>query len=409
MSAVAPGLVGVAASHEELAMTMTTISATPTLAEAARMLAPRIRAAAWEADVQRRLPDNVVEALRQAHLFRMYLPRQLGGDEVDPLTTIRVVEELATADGSAAWIVQVANQAAWVWTALPKSGGQEMFGSDPDVITNGVGAPAGRAVEVEGGYRVTGRWAFGSGIIHATWMGGNCQVMDGDTPRRADDGTTVTRFVLFPRADCEVIDTWHTTGLRGSGSHDFAVHDLFVPFHRSFAFGVDKPRYPGPLYRARAFWLALRGALAIGVAARAIEELVALAGGKTPAQSRTVLREHVRVQDAVARAHARLSAARCYLHRAVGDAWETACAGASVSRDQQLEMRVANNHAMDTAVEVVTTMYHLGGGTAIYATSALDRCFRDVNTAAADVIVSPRVYENAGRVLLGLEPEPGVF
>jgi len=369
--------------------------------EVARALAPRIRASADDIEQARQLPDWLVRELRDAGIFRMYLPRALGGLEADPLTMMRAIEELACADGSTGWCVMIANQNAYFTTSVEAEAAAEIGG--PDTIVASSAKPAGRAIAVDGGYSVSGRWPYASGVTHATWVFGNCEVYDGETPRVGENGRPVVRAVWLPASAVEVLDTWRTTGLRGTGSHDFAVVDVFVPERRSFRFFLEPPRLPGPLYRVPALMWALQGSHALGIARRAIEALVELAAGKTPAFTSTVLREQQHAQEQVGRATALVAAARLYLEDATRGLWDTVAAGDEPTMAQRACVRQAAGHAASSAREAVALMYQTGDSSSIHTALPLDRCWRDVTTAATHVGVRDRGFLAAGRLTLGLE------
>ncbi|HZQ35773.1 MAG TPA: acyl-CoA dehydrogenase family protein, partial [Dehalococcoidia bacterium] len=233
------------------------------LVAAARALAPRLQALADETERERRLPAGLVEAFRAAGFWRMWTPPEFGGSLVDPFTFVEVIEELASADGSAAWNVLIGAGNAIVAGWLPYEAQHAIWGDDPDTITGGVYGPRGTAAAVPGGYRVNGRWAFGSGVQQCAWMVGGCFVVDrreggatdgGDQRRLTPAGQPATRIMVVPIAQVEIIDTWRVAGMRGSGSHDFAFHDLFVPEAFSFNF-AEPPIRPEPLYRMPRFGL----------------------------------------------------------------------------------------------------------------------------------------------------------
>jgi alkylation response protein AidB-like acyl-CoA dehydrogenase len=379
------------------------------LVEAARGLAPTINACREEIERERRLPPALVEQLIDAGLFRMLTPARFGGLEVEPLTALRVFEELACADGSTGWCVMIGNSgifAAW----LPERAAEEIYGSNPRVITGGALAPTGRAVEVEGGYRATGRWAFGSGCRHSDWLVGNCVVFEGEAPRLREGGVPETRVLVFPASDFEIIDTWSVAGLRGTGSHDFAVSDVFVPAERCLAFS-DTPLVQGPLYRMPIFGLlgAVVASVPLGIARGAIDTLVDLASSKMPRLSSRPLREHPLIQTQVAQAEGLLRMARALLHETVGEAWQRVSSGGEVPARQRALLRLAATQAARSAAEAVDLMYHAAGSTSIYTSSPLERRFRDVHVAIQHALVQPVGWEVAGRVLLGLEPDTPVF
>lgn len=369
---------------------------------AARAIAPRARALRDETERQRRLPPPLVDALVAAGLFRLWVPRELGGVEADPRSLVETVEVLSAADGAVGWCLMIAAGTALSSGYLPAAGAREIFG-DPASIVGGRLAPGGRATRVDGGYRVSGRWGFNSGIDHATWLLGGCVLWEGDRMLLRPNGAPVARYMFFPKATCNVIDTWSVGGLRGTGSHDFEVEDVFVPDERSFSF--DEPYLRAPLYRLPPFTLLAPAfsAVALGIARGAIDALVELAKHKTSCASGTPLRDRASAQAAVAQAEAQLRSARLFLLDAVDAAWRDTLAGRPLTLEQRALLRLASTHASTSAAHAVDLMYAAGGASSIYTTNPLERAFRDVHTATQHVLGQSQNYEAAGRVLLGIE------
>jgi alkylation response protein AidB-like acyl-CoA dehydrogenase len=360
---------------------------------------------------ERRLPAELVQAFASAGVFRMCVPRALGGGEVEPATMISAIEAIAAADGSAAWSVMIGATSGVASAYLSEDAAREIYAISPEGVTGGVFAPLGRATVVEGGYRVSGRWPFASGCEHCTWLMGGSVVLEHGRPELLPSGMPDSRLMLFPAAEARIIDTWTVAGLRGTGSHDIAVDDLFVPAVRSLSLITDRPRHPGALYAFPVFGLLALGiaAVALGIARTAIDELVALASGKTPSGSRRLLAERPVVQAEVAEAEAMLGAARALVFATVGTAWETARAEGAIDIGQRARLRLAATHATISAARAVDRMYNAGGGTAVYAASPLQRCFRDVHVATQHTMVAPATLELAGRILLGLEADTAML
>jgi alkylation response protein AidB-like acyl-CoA dehydrogenase len=386
-----------------------TAATTASLLETARALAPTIRACRDQIESERRLPLPLVQAMTEAGLFRMLTPTQFGGGEVELPTAMRVFEELARADGAAGWCAMIGNTGI-VGGYVPEEAAEEIYGGDPNVITGGALAPVGRAVVADGGYRVSGRWSFGSGCQHSTWLVGNCLLFDGDRPRLGPDGAPQARVMFFPAGDFEIIDTWSVGGLRGTGSHDFAVSDVFVPARRSLSL-FDPPRHPGPLYAFPLIGLlaVIVAAVPLGIARAAIDALVELAGAKVPTGSRALLRERSMTQVQVAQAEALWRAGRALLYSTVEEVWDTVTSGREVSLELRASLRLAATHATVSATQAVDLMYNAGGASSIYTGNRLERAFRDIHTATQHVLVQPMTWEMTGRVLLGLDPGTQVF
>lgn len=349
--------------------------------------------------------------MAEVGLFRMCVPRRLGGLEVDVATLVRAIEEIAYADGSAGWCVMIGATSGVVSAYLAEEAAQEIYASSPQVVTGGVFAPFGEAATVAGGYRVSGRWPFASGCEHCAWLMGGSQISTDGQPRLLANGTPDSRLMLFPAAEAEVIDTWTVSGLRGTGSHDIAVRDLFVPASRSVSLTIDRPRQPGPLYAFPVFGLLALGiaGVALGVARNAIDELVRLAAGKTPTGARKRLADRAATQVEVAQAEATLRSARSFLFEGIAETWQAASAEGAISIQQRALLRLAATHAATSAARVVDLMYNAGGGTSIYASSPLQRCFRDIHVVTQHMMVGPATYELTGRLFLGVDVDATVL
>jgi alkylation response protein AidB-like acyl-CoA dehydrogenase len=371
---------------------------------AARALGPEIRACADQIERERQLPASLVDAMAAAGLFKLATPEALGGGEAPLATILDVIEEVARADGSAGWTVMVANQCGVMAGFVPPRGAGEIF-ADPRAYIAGVVYTAGKAQAVDGGYRVTGRWRYASGCRHATWMFGTCAVYDGDSPRVYPDGTPENRFVWLPVAECEIIDTWHVTGMRGTGSHDFAVTDVFVPEERTCpdsitGFPVFRgTRYHhGPLYEfGLSVVIAAFAPLSLGIARGAIDAFVEMIGGGDARKA--YLRDDPAIQAEIGKAEAQLRAARAFAYETVNRAWASAVQTGHVSDEQRVLMRLAARHAAITAAQVVEALWYAGGALSIFASNPLERRFRDVHVAAQRV--PPAVYGVVGRLSLG--------
>ncbi|MBN1530905.1 MAG: acyl-CoA dehydrogenase family protein [Thermoleophilaceae bacterium] len=337
-----------------------------------------------------------MDGLRAADLFRLCVPRELGGAEAPPLELVETVEELARADASTGWCLAVTATSGLVAAYLDETAAREIYGTE-GVAVGGVFAPRGRAVGSGGRLEVTGRWAFASGSCFCDWLMGGCLT-------ELDGRPAEPRLVLFPRSAVEILDTWDVSGLRGTGSNDIAVDGLSVPEERSAVVIGAAPRAEGALYAFPLFGL-LAAAIAgvtLGVARAAMDDLLELAGAKKPEGSRRLLAERSAVQAEVARAEASLRAARGLLMDTLSRAYERADSGAGVTTEDRMSLRLASTHAARGAAAVVAACYELGGGSSIYSTSPLQRRFRDVHAATQHMLVSRSTLELTGRLLLGM-------
>jgi indole-3-acetate monooxygenase len=375
--------------------------------EAARRLATTAAELAPEAEQRRQLAEPLVTALGEAGLFRLCVPAAAGGLEAHPGTLTAAVQALAAGDAAAAWCVAVGATSGLLTGYLPEESARAIH-TGPATMIAGVFAPRGRATAEAGGYRVSGRWPFASGCRHADWLMGGCIADDGGTPRMLASGMPDVRLVLAPASAFTIHDTWHVLGLRATGSHDIELAAVHVPSEHSASVFTDPPVQTGPLYAFPLFGL-LAVAIAsvcLGIARGALDDLAAIAGGKVPAGGRRTLAERTTVQAEFARAEAALRGSRALLDESIGEAWECAVAARSVDERCRAGLRLAATHAATTGLQATETAYRLGGGSAIYDSSPLQRRLRDVNAAVQHMLVAPATWELTGRLLLGLPTDP---
>jgi alkylation response protein AidB-like acyl-CoA dehydrogenase len=363
---------------------------------AAQNLAPLLAQNCDAMEAARRLPADLAQTLAQHGFFRMVLPKDFGGHEMTPAQMIGVLEVLGNANASAAWCVMIGATTAINAAYLPDHHARNIW-SNPNVITGGAFAPTGKAVLEGDHYRVNGRWAWGSGSANCDWLVGGALIDDG--------GITRARMMWFERAQVTLLDTWHAVGMRGTGSGDFEVVDASVPKDRSVSLTDDKPRIARPLYVFPPFCLlalAIAG-VALGNARGAIDDVVALAGGKVPTGARRPLAERPTTQTEIAKAEAMYGAARALLMTRAHEAFEKAQDTGALDLTERAHLRIAAAHAVRTCADITRMMYDLGGGTSVYSHCPLQRRFRDAHVATQHIMVSHSALELAGRALLGLE------
>jgi alkylation response protein AidB-like acyl-CoA dehydrogenase len=382
---------------------------TETIINKVRDLLPAIRARRQEIEQSRRMPRDLVDALRDTRMFAMGAPRAIGGHEATPGELMRAIESVATADGSAGWCAMIATGNGVSAGYLSDKGAQEVF-ADPTAPTAGIAAPAGAATRVDGGVRITGRWPFASGITHCDWLWAGCLVMDNGRPRMTPFGPEMVHACI-PVRDVEILDTWFVSGLSGSGSNDFRVDDVFVPEHRLFSLLDPTNHRPEPLFQMPPLGLFTYqvASVSLGIARSALDELTALAQTKVPSLYTTPLADRGAAHIAVARAEAELGAARAFLYDTVEEIWRTVSSGTPPTSRQNALGRVAAAHAAETAGAVTRTASQLAGGSAIYSSSSLQRHARDANAVCHHFTVSPHTWEEAGRVFLGRAPTVPAF
>ncbi len=372
----------------------TQVSETNTCLEAVRTLSPAILAHGEEIERGRRVPPDLVEELTAAGCFRMLVPRSHGGAELDVPAEMRVIEELARADGSVGWTVMIGRSAPVFFGKLPRDTFDALYAAGPDVILAGTVNPTGLATPVDGGFRVTGQWSFASGCQHCHWFIAHCIVDDGRQPP--------IRMMVLPPADVEIKDTWSVSGLCGTGSHDFVVNDAFVPAERSFVLW-DEPCLDVPLLRIPELSLASLsvGAVAVGIAHGALGEVTDLATGKLPLFSDGTLASNPLFQHQLAAADAQLRGARTLLYADAEAAWATAVAGTSFTPDHRARIRATATWVTTTAASVVDMAYTAGGGSSIYSSSPLQRRLRDIHALTQHFAVKLDTFTKAGAVLAG--------
>lgn len=369
-----------------------------------------IAARADEIEAARRLPADLAQAMAAAGLFRIALPAALGGAELPPADIIRTLETVAGADASVGWCLMIGATTAVSLAYLPPATAAALF-TDPDIITGGVFAPSGRAELAGDHYRVSGRWSWCSGSANCRLLFGGALVHEGGGLRKLADGRPDARMMIMARDDVELIDTWHAAGLKGTGSGDMQVADLPVPLDHSVSLVADRPAVPGALYLFPVFGLLALGiaGVASGNARAAMDALKAALGARRPQGSSRSAAERATVQAEVAMAEARLSAARALLFETVEAAWATATARGDVGLETRARLRLAATHMVRTAADVTRTAYDLGGGSALYLESPLQRRFRDAHAMTQHVMVQPATLELAGRVLLGLATDAALL
>jgi indole-3-acetate monooxygenase len=386
------------------------IPADEALIEAARRIAPLIRKHNEEAERQRRLSPPALAALHDAGLLRMCTPRSLGGLEADPLTRALVIEEISGHDTAAGWTLANPLDWAYLCARLPDQGAEEIYSHGANVV---IAAQFGRpmqAAPTQGGFRITGRAPFVSNCYDANWIATTALVMAEDKSTAADKGEPELVMAYLPRESCEVIDTWHVMGMRGTGSNDVAVTDVLVPAARTFPI---MPEFtPGSHYQGALYRFPLIGTVAsnlppllLAVARRAIEEVSALAQAKVPVGRTTSLRDRASAQAKLAQAEGILRAARLLLYDTLSDTWQAILAAETLSLTRKADVLLAMTHAVSSAVKTVELMYSVAGTSGIYMKSPVERYFRDVQVLRHHAFGAESRYETVGQVYVGLPPD----
>ncbi len=368
------------------------------LVERARALQPLVASFAARAEAERTLPPDLVRALAQAGLFRVAVAASAGGVESDPRTQILVIEAISQADGAAGWTLMIGIEClGFASAALRPDIAKQVIAAHPEVIFSGALNPLGRAVRVPGGVRATGRWPFASGCQHSDWFWGQCL--------EEVNGQSRPLEILVPRSAYRVIDTWHVAGLRGSGSHDVEVTDLFVLDEYTTTVSLERLHETGPLFRLPSFVrLAYnKVGVATGIARGALDEFVALASERVPRGMRAPLRERHLAQDAIASAETKLRASRAFVLEAVDEVWREVLAERTPTPKQRALVQLACSQAVSACARAVEIVHAAAGTAANFLASPLERRMRDVHVVGQHIIVSPALVEPAARVLLGMQ------
>jgi alkylation response protein AidB-like acyl-CoA dehydrogenase len=378
----------------------------------ARELGPELEARGEEIERRRELPEPIVEALVERDLFRLLLPRAFGGAELPPARYVEVIEEVAKHDASTAWCLGQASGCTMTSAYLDPEVAREIFGGRRGIVAWGPPGPA-EARAVAGGYRLTGTWSFASGSHHATWLGAHVPILDADgSPQLRPDGGPVVRTLLFPKARATFTDIWHVIGLRGTGSDSYTVTDLFVSEEYTvLRETAAKPRQPGLLYAFSSSNIYASGfaGVALGIARSALDAFVELARDKIPRGASSTLRDNNMIQAQVAQSEARLRGARVFLLDSLEEIWREVARLGRLTSDHNTTIRLSSTWAIHQAREVVDTVYHAAGATAIFANNPFERRFRDIHTVVQQYQGRQAHFETVGRALLGLAPEGAMF
>jgi alkylation response protein AidB-like acyl-CoA dehydrogenase len=377
--------------------------------ERLQALRPAIRARREEIERARKLPRDLVDELKKTGLFRLSIPRAVGGDEAAPHLILGAIETVASADGSTGWCSMIGSANNLSAGYLNERGAKEVF-KDPDSLWAGIAAPLGKAVPTDGGFKIQGRWPFASGVTHCDWLWAGCTVMDNDQPRMTTRGPHFL-WACVPMREVQIHDTWFVSGLAGTGSNDVSIAGAFVPEHHVFDLFDPSTHRSEPLYQMPSIgWFVSQVvAVSLGIARGALDELIEISQKKVPTFSTAVLADKPVMQIDLARAEARLGAARAYLYETVEDLWQTVRAGKIPSPRQLAQNRVAALDAAETGASVARTAHVLSGGSSIYTSSSLQRHMRDAEAITHHFTVSPHVWEDAGRVFLGRQPTAPLF
>lgn len=373
----------------------------------ARALIPLLQAAADRIDAANELPADVLDAMFDAGMFKLLLPRSYGGQELDPVTYIQCVEAIAEGDASAAWCMNQGSGCSMAAAYVSPEVAMEIWGGKRDVVAWGQG-PGAKAIRADAGWRVTGTWSFASGSRHATWLGAMCPTFEADgTPIVRPDGKAWERTALFRREHARIDDVWQVMGLRGTGSDNYTIKDHFVDDAHSLTREYEpERRQDGALYSFQAMQLYAGGfaSVALGVSRAMLDGFIALAKTKTQAWSSDPLRDNQAVQHIISYADASWKAARAGMHKAIGDAWRDVVLTGELSLGHRMEIRQAATYAIHLSRDMAHQVFHEAGSTAIFQNHPFERRLRDVNSVSQQLQGRRTHFEAVGHYRLGGEP-----
>jgi len=382
------------------------------LIDIAKSLIPLIQSSLDRIDSERQLPSELASAMAQKHLFGLYVPKELGGPETDPITAFRVVEEIAQVDGSVGWCVFNGTAVSSAVARLSPRVAKEIFGDPPLVLGSGSARAGGTAKLTKGGYLVTGRWNFLSGIDHSTALFLACRVINAHGPVMNDNGTPITRTVVVPVASGEVHNTWTTLGMRGTASNDAEFFEVFVPADHTYTRGAPA-HYDGALYTppqsAIILGWTLSAANTLGMARGAMNTFIDLATNAGSTDSATLLQDRPHIKVVVGECEAMIDSARRYVLDTVASMWEAQVQQTSALAERSMGARLAIAHAIRQSIAVVDKLFNAAGTNAIHHSVGLERFFRDLHVHGQHISGLSLNFEFGGSVLLGVPPPPSLY
>jgi len=382
--------------------------------ERARELKPMLEADADECEKHRQVTERCVDAMIERGIFKMLLPKSIGGGELDPLTYTAVLEILAQGDGSPAWCLGQNSGCSMTAPYLSHEMAVEVFGGPRGILAWGPELPgAGQCTAAEGGYRATGRWGFATGSRHASWLGAHCPVFEKNgSPRLGANGRQITRTMIVPKSEATIIDNWQVLGLRGTGSDSYELKDHFVPDARTaIRDNAEERREKGPLYQFTSgmIYAMSFSHVSLGIARGAYDAFIEIARDKIPRGAKGTLRSNNVIQSQVSQCEAKLRSARAYLRGVISEMWDDARRNGKIGAEHHPQLRLSATWAIHQARDVVATVYHAAGASAIFESNPLERRMRDIHAGTQQGQGRPIHFETVGQMLMGLPPEGRMF
>ena len=374
--------------------------------DTARELADRVAANADRIDCERQIPSELAGEIADKGFFRLLVPSSLGGAELGHLDFLRILQIFSEVDGSTAWCINQNNVFATASAIMPEQTALEIWRDARAVVANGPPTPSVKAIPVDGGYRISGRWDFSTGSAHATWLAALAPVAHLEQKQDASTARVSTCVMLMPKKDAKLLDSWQVSGLRGTGSFSFEVDDLYVPSTRTYD-PANAPREDGSLYVIPRTLLFASGdaTIALGIARASLDTTIDLAGTKTPGRVRTLLQDQSATQRLIGEGEAIWHSARAFLEESASSVWRSACRNHALTTEERIRLRLSSTDAIRRAAEVVDICYNLCGSSGIFASNPIQRRFQDIHVVTQHIQGRPTHYETAGQFFLGLEPE----
>ncbi|HAA96025.1 MAG TPA: hypothetical protein DCE26_10110 [Dehalococcoidia bacterium] len=374
--------------------------------DTARQLAERAGEHADQIDRDRQIPLDLAAEFADKGFFRLLRPKSLGGLELEHPDFLKILEIFAAVDGSTGWCMNQNNVFATNSSRFPRAVAEEIYADEKAVITNGPPSSSARAVRCEGGYRLSGRWDFSSGITHATWIAALSPVLEEGEESEPGFDRSSGRVMLMPKKDVKFLDFWPVQGLRGTASFSFELDNVFVPEERSYS-PTDSPQEKGPLYGIPTTLLFATGfsTVALGIAQASLKTAMDLAESKIPGRSFRLLKDESTTQRTIGEAEAIWHSAKAFLREAHSSVWASAKAGEELTVEQRIKLRLAATHGIRKATEVTDMAYTLCGSNAILDTNPIQRQFQDIHVVSQHIQGRATHYETAGQFFMGMDPD----
>ena len=374
--------------------------------DTAHELAEKVAANADQIDIDRQIPTVLTNELADKGFFRLLLPKSLGGAQLAHSDFLKILEIFAAEDGSTGWCINQNNVFSTNSLRMPQGIAETIYAESRAVVTNGPPDSSARAVPCDGGYKLSGRWNFSSGITHASWIAALAPVLPADQEPSTVFVRESGRVMLIPKNDVKFVDFWPVHGLRGTASFSFEVEDLFIPEERTYS-PTNQPREDGPVYGIPITLLFASGfsTVALGIAQASLGTAMDLAEIKIPGRASKLLQDEPTTQRIIGEAQAIWHSAKSFLREAHASVWESAAANKPLTVEQRIKLRLAATFGIRKSKEIVEIAYELCGSNAILDTNPIQRQFQDIHVVSQHIQGRATHFETAGQFFMGLDPQ----